>query len=370
MGCEQSKVRHNGLFTGNPNDSMTHGDKAPSKSPSFDVDVDISAPQDRITNHPEGFARRPRGVSPQQPSWMLENSSTDNDANSESSVPQLFRITPTNSAADGENTWRWWVQEVSRNKVTRDGCSRDRLQDVRNRLTCQHGKDSSNVELDLSTCYMEQTAPHVLTKLFTSHVPQVRWVTTLRLDGNYFTSQGFGDMIATMSAVNDRRPILPMLRELYLNNMSLDRAAVTGIASFLFPIDAEKTATQSHLGPLPILAKEYQPARPPRVPLFPSLVMLSLSDNAGMGTAGLANLLRMLIAAHLEPHTLAALDLSRCGIDHTAGRVLQEYVEHVSHCITKGSNPVLVRSLLLLGNDHGINHPRELNAPADMQLAL
>lgn len=306
--------------------------------------------------------------------FSVMDGTTSDDHSSSSSAPLLFRISPTNRAESDEGSWRWWMEQVRRDRVTRDRSSRGRLQDVQGHLARAHDEDPTNVELDLGRCYMERTAPYILGALVASPgLRELRWVTSLRLDGNYFTDHGLGNMLATMSAANERRTIMPLLEQLYLSNMNLDPQSVAGILFFLFPVDfTAGKKPGSKLSPVPEPSMDFAPLtlRPPRVPLFPSLSILSLSDNPGVGAAGLAVLARWLLAAHIEPHVLSALDLSRCGIDHSAVRVLDRYFSLLPGSITDGRNPVMPRSLVLLGNAHGIANAADVSAPAEIRLVL
>ncbi|CBZ14529.1 conserved hypothetical protein [Leishmania braziliensis MHOM/BR/75/M2904] len=256
------------------------------------------------------------------------------------------------------------------------------LQDMHTRLTTQHEDNPSTVELDLSSCYMERTAPYVLGRLFASlQLLELRWITSLRLDGNYFTDDGFGTMLSTMSAANEKQTILPVLRQLYLNNMNLDRRSVAGLFAYLFPVDLKATHRIPPSEALRIAgnrvsrpSKAYIAAdkRGPTVPLFPSLTVLSLSDNPGMGTTGLIQILRSFLAVHYEPHALSVMDLSRCGLDRAASRYLHEYFEQLSRVIDTNCYPVVPRRFVLMGNQHGIADLHEIYSPktTGVQLVL
>ncbi|KAG5480339.1 hypothetical protein LSCM4_06105 [Leishmania orientalis] len=297
-----------------------------------------------------------------------------------SSAPQLFHISPTERAEVEPGTWAWWREELRHERVTKDGYHRVLLQDVQTRLTIQHEDDPSTVELDLSNCYMEPTAPYVLGRLFASlQLKELRWITSLRLDGNYFTDAGFGTMLATMSAANEKQTILPVLRQLYLNNMNLDRHSVAGLFAYLFPVNRSATRSIPAKGALRIAgsrasrpSEDYITAnkRGPTVPLFPSMSVLSLSDNPGVGTAGLILILRSFLAVHYEPHIFSVMDLSRCGIDRGASRYLREYFEQLSSAIDAGCCPVVPKRFVLMGNQHGIADSHDIYSPEGTGIQL
>eukprot|EP00796_Vickermania_ingenoplastis_P012963 gene12963-8819_t len=78
---------------------------------------------------------------PPVPDWLRPDSE-DSFQSSSSSVPQLFRMTPTNRTESGVvGTWEWWMEQVRREKITKDGISREHLQDLPNRLQCQRRED-------------------------------------------------------------------------------------------------------------------------------------------------------------------------------------------------------------------------------------
>lgn len=120
------------------------------------------------------------------------------------------------------------------------------LQNIHNHLIRQHDNTPQNVELDLSELYMERGGPYMLAKFLTSvHLPELRWITLLRLDGNYFTERGLGSLLATLSHANEiskSGPLFPVLRQLYLNNMNLTHNDIGGIMFYLFPVDAAALA--------------------------------------------------------------------------------------------------------------------------------
>lgn len=311
---------------------------------------------------------------------LMDDMSDLYSASSTSSTPQLFRISPTTRDEVEAGTWAWWRQELRREHVTKDGYSRAQLQDVANRLTFQHDDNPESVDLDFSNCYMERTAPYVLGRLLAStQLRELRWITSLRLDGNYFTDEGFGTMLAIMSAENETKTILPVLRQLYLNNMNLDRSSVTGLLAYLFPVDRKATRSLPADAALRIAGSRV--ARPsdvfiagnkhgPTVPLFPSLTVLSLSDNPGLGTGGLIQMLRNLLGVHYEPNLLAVVDLSRCGLDKAAARFLQEYFEQLPRAAEAGYYPVIPRRFVLSGNQHGISDPRDIYSPENTGVQL
>ncbi|GET88089.1 hypothetical protein, conserved [Leishmania tarentolae] len=290
-----------------------------------------------------------------------------------SSAPQLFHMSPTERAEVEAGTWAWWHEELRNKRVTKDGYHRVQLQDVKTRLAIQHEDNPSTVELDFSSCYMEPTAPYVLGRLFASfQLKELRWITSLRLDGNYFTDDGFGTMLATMSAANEKQTILPLLRQLYLNNMNFDQHSVAGLFAYLFPVDRN---TMNGISSKKALSIAGSPAlepsaaymtvrrRSPKVPLFPSLTVLSLSDNPGVGPEGLLQILRSLLAAHYESHAISVLDLSRCGLDRETAKYFHEYFEKLSRAMKTGFYPVVPRRFVLIGNQHGIANVNKIYSP-------
>ncbi|KEG15411.1 hypothetical protein DQ04_00081100 [Trypanosoma grayi] len=297
---------------------------------------------------------------------------------STSSTPQLFRIEPTQRAQRGDGTWEWWYEQVEKLRITKDYTCREKLQDIPNRLTRQYDADKGRVELDLSWCYMERSAPYVLGRLLASpFLCEVRWITALRLDGNYFTDDGFGNMLAVMSEANEKKTILPLLKHLYLNNMNLDPCSTHGILFYLFPLDwgrsagslAQPTIAGDSVG-LPV--KAYTPFNNyPRSPLFPSLEVLSLCDNPGIGNRGLAEALRCFIAPHREGRVLPVLDLSRCAIDEVGVRYIREYLTHLPVILESGERAVIVRRIVLFGNRHSIEQAGSaVLAPCDSDFTL
>lgn len=305
---------------------------------------------------------------PPVPLWLQPD--VDSLGSSSSSAPQLFRITPTNHLeTTATGTWEWWNDQVQREKVSKDGISRERLQDLPNHLELQHRKDPQHVEINLSQCYMERTAPYVVGGLLSSSMlPQLNWVTSLRLDGNFFSPDGFGNLLATLATANEKRPVLPKLEELYLNNMNLGRTVASAIFSVLFPINMSKSlgtptddvrvgnnvTARSPLPDLQAIAKENDTIlhrKPTTVVLFPSLKILSLSDNRGLEVSGLIHILRSLIATHYEASSLSVLDLSRCGIDmDVAHQYLDEFLNGVQRAYHRGNHPVIPNRVLLMGN--------------------
>ncbi|KPI85514.1 hypothetical protein ABL78_5434 [Leptomonas seymouri] len=322
------------------------------------------------------------------PSCLIELQTIINEMSDSSSrgtslsTPQLFRITPTIRDEVEPGTWAWWRQELRCEQVTRDGYSCVQLQDVANRLTCQHADNPESVDLDLSNCYMERTAPYVLGRFFAStQLKELRWITSLRLDGNYFTDDGFGTMLATMSAENEEQTILPLLRQLYVNNMNLDCSSVTGLLAYLFPVN--RRAMHSLPSDSTLCIAGGRADRPseafiagnkhgPRVPLFPSLSVLSLSDNPGLGTDGLIQILRNFLAVHYEPSSISVVDLSRCGFDKASAGSFQEYFGQLSKATEMGCYPVVPARFVLSGNQHGISdlHVIHSQASTSVQLVL
>ncbi|RNF03868.1 hypothetical protein TraAM80_05523 [Trypanosoma rangeli] len=304
---------------------------------------------------------------------------------STSSTPQLFRVEPKRIVPQGEGTWEWWYEQVERLRVTKDNSSRVRLQDVPNRLTRQYDANKNQVELDLSWCYMERAAPYVLGRLFASpYLGELRWVTALRLDGNYFTDDGFGNMLAVMGAANERQVVFPLLKNLYLNSMNLDHCSVHGFFFYLFPVDAALAARQPSSSSIAgeaagLPAEAYMPFHEaPRVPLFPSLEVLSLCDNPSIGNRGLAEILRWFMAPHYQRRILPVLDLSRCGINEVGVGYINEYLTQLSLAAKEGDCVVIARRVVLFGNRHscsggssssGSLHARN-NAEPDVTLLM
>ncbi|KPA75395.1 hypothetical protein ABB37_08668 [Leptomonas pyrrhocoris] len=323
---------------------------------------------------------RPSPPCPIELQTILDEMSDRASMSTSSSTPQLFRISPTTRDEVEPGTWLWWRLEVRREHVTKDGYSRVQLQDIANRLTCQHDDNPESVDLDFSNCYMERTAPYVLGRLLASaQLRELRWITSLRLDGNYFTDDGFGAMLAVMSAENETQTILPLLRQLYLNNMNLDSSSATGLLAYLFPVD--RSATRRLPSDSALRIADSRVARPseafipgnrhgPRVPLFPSLSVLSLSDNPGLGTGGLIQLLRNLLAVHYEPNIIALVDLSRCGVSKAAARLFREYFDQLPRAMEMGCYPVVPRRFVLSGNPHGISDPHKIYSPEDTGVQL
>lgn len=337
-------------------------------------------PRSASANHIIVEDEEPTAACPVELRTIMDNMSEYSCVSASSSVPQLFRMSPAERAEVECGTWAWWRQELRHERVTKDGYNRVQLQDVPNRLACQHDDDPSTVELDFGNCFMERTAPYVLGHLFASpQLKELRWITSLRLDGNYFTDDGFGSMLATMAAANEAQTILPVLRQLYLNNMNLDRHSVAGLFAYLFPVD--RKATRSVPSERAFRIAGSRVARPsesyiaankhgPTVPLFPSLTVLSLSDNPGMGTASLIQILRSLLAVHYEPHVISVVDLSRCGMDRAAARYLHEYFEQLPAAVDTGCYPVVPRRFVLMGNNHGIADPHEIYSPENTGVQL
>lgn len=345
--------------------------------------TDASMPRARSgTARHDLAANEPNPSCPVELQTIMDEMSDIASTSTSSSTPQLFRISPTTRDEVAPGTWAWWRQELRREHVTKDGYSRVQLQDVANRLTCQHDDNPESVDLDFGNCFMERTAPYVLGRLLAStQLRELRWITSLRLDGNYFTDDGFGTMLATMSAENEKQTILPVLRQLYLNNMNLDRSSVTGLLAYLFPVD--RKATRGLPSDEAFRIAGSRAARPseafipgnkhgPRVPLFPSLSVLSLSDNPSLGTGGLIQILRNLLAVHYEPSFISVIDLSRCGFDAAAARFFKEYFDQLPRATETGCYPVVPRRFVLSGNQHGISDPREIYSSerTNVQLVL
>ncbi|EPY37003.1 hypothetical protein STCU_00295 [Strigomonas culicis] len=205
--------------------------------------------------------------------------------------------------------------------------------------------------MDLSHCYMEQTAPYVLAGLFTSpHLAEIRWVTSLRLDGNYFANAGLSYLLSVMSTANEVKPIFPSLEQLYLNNMNLDATSVSGILFFLFPVDP--VASKRFHSHKPPVSNEFVPQgkEGPQGELFPSLSILSLNDNPGLGQDGFEAVLTHLLSSHYKVHNLGSLDLSRCGIPAHCTKQLKQFLKDLKHTIDAGVYPIVPQRLVLLGN--------------------
>lgn len=362
MGCSESSDKKAGeVVVESPQRSAA--DRGSSRPPSA-----IAAPSE--SNYGGGRSR-PRSQRsrtsygeptprPPVPEWLQADNSSF--PSSSSSVPQLFKMSKKKNHAskDEAGTWEWWMEEVRRERITRDGISREHLQDLPNRLQCLHHEDPKNVEIDFSQCYMERSAPYSIGTLLASpHVKELQWVTSLRLDGNYFTDHGFGSLLSTLSTSNERHPVLPNLEQLYLNNMNLDRGLVAAIFSVLFPVDeaksfgspAEDNRIGNNVAPRPNLHDHLVLSKLSKRALFPSLHILSLSDNYGLGDAGLVQILRSMIAAHYRPHALSVLDLSRCGVDASALRFVHEFLDGLPKALQDGLHPVVPHRLLLLGNE-------------------
>ncbi|CCD13309.1 unnamed protein product [Trypanosoma congolense IL3000] len=172
-------------------------------------------------------------------------------------------------------------------------------------------------------------------------------------------------MLNVMSVVNERQCILPLLRHLYLNNMNLDYRSLHGIVCYLFPVRRFRRARDgSQPRPDRTIAGEefgippevYFPFRgTPRRALFPSLSVLSLCDNPGIGNGGLVELLRCLIAPHFEERVLPVLDLSRCGIDEVGARYIREYIEKLPAVLNDDNTGIAVQRIVLYGNRHSMS---------------
>lgn len=295
---------------------------------------------------------------------------------STSSTPQLFRIASTQRAQQGEGTWEWWYEQVENLRITQDNVCRERLQDIQNRLVRQYDTDKGRVELDLGWCYMERSAPYVLGRLLASpFLDEIRWVTSLRFDGNYFTDEGFGNMLAVMGATNEKTTVLPLLKNLYLNNMNLDPCSIHGILFYLFPLDQfcasgqenRRTIAGKHFG-FPVEA--YVPFYgAPRAPLFPALEVLSLCDNPSLGNHGVAEILRCFVAPHHEKRVLSILDLSRCGVDEVGVRHIREYLAHLPLAEEGGERIVVADRIVLFGNRHSNTENNNNNMGDDTALS-
>ncbi|RNF05931.1 uncharacterized protein Tco025E_07684 [Trypanosoma conorhini] len=390
MGCRESSLRSAAANAKGETKALKPGDKF--------VDAESPGPSQGETSHASSLpqssssenrtrspvsARQGKGksLSPHEPSrggkeapdnmqlipflanevdsYCAEDDYILSSGSSTSSTPQLFRVEPTRVVPKGEGTWEWWYEQVEKLRVTKDNSSRARLQDIPNRLTRQYDANKSQVELDLSWCYMERAAPYVLGRLFASpYLGELRWVTALRLDGNYFTDDGFGNMLAVMGAANESQNVFPLLKNLYLNSMNLDHCSVYGIFFYLFPVDATLADRQT---PSLCIAGEaagfpteaYMPFRDaPHAPLFPSLEVLSLCDNPSIGNRGLAEILRCFIAPHYERRVLPVLDLSRCGINEVGVGYINEYLGQLSVAAARGDCVVVARRVVLFGNRH------------------
>jgi hypothetical protein len=380
---EQGSVRQQqALIEGEEgNGATSHPHSVPNTAESAQGVTDSSLPRARSgTARHDAAENEPNPFCPIELQTIMDEMSDTASTSTSSSTPQLFRISPTTRDEVESGSWAWWRQELRREHVTKDGYSRVQLQDVANRLTCQHDDNPESVDLDFGNCYMERTAPYVLGRLLAStQLKELRWITSLRLDGNYFTDDGFGSMLAIMSAQNETQTILPLLRQLYLNNMNLDRSSVTGLLAYLFPVD--RKATRSMPADAAFRIAGSRVARPseafipgnkhgPRVPLFPSLSVLSLSDNPGLGTGGLIQILRNLIAVHYEPNILSVIDLSRCGFDKAAARFFKEYFDQLPRAVEVGCYPVVPRRFVLSGNLHGISDLHEIYSPENTGVQL
>jgi len=287
------------------------------------------------------------------------------------------------------SSWKWWSEKVAQQYVTKDALSRERLLGIQTHLQSERAHNPNNVELDLSQCYFERSAPIILGRLLTSTaVPELRWITSLRLDGNFFTDEGFWALLSILRLENPSRSghnqrILPQLKELYLNHASVDYERAAALLAILFPIyrDATVGGTTAELrignnvATVPSLMQSTEPmdygrkntandkgkggeyARLDRDaawsstdPLFPFLTTLSLSDNEVLGLTGFVHILRSLIATHYHSHELTVLNLSRCGIGENGVGYLEEFFQGVRKAHETKRNPVVPHHLLLSGN--------------------
>ncbi|CAD2215289.1 hypothetical protein, conserved [Angomonas deanei] len=206
--------------------------------------------------------------------------------------------------------------------------------------------------MDVSNCYLERTAPFVLGQLLSTPQPsELRHITSLRLDGNYFSNDGLANALSSIAEECERTVLFPVLEQLYLNNMNLDSSAVSGVLSFLFPID--RVAAQRFSVQLPAVPEVFQ--RPHTVsatptPIFPAIKVLCLSDNPGLGTAGFTCVLQHLLTSHFSDHQLSVLDLSRCDLDKKCGKPLKQYVKEIDEAHAEGTFPVVTQNIVLMGN--------------------
>lgn len=286
----------------------------------------------------------------------------------------------------GALTWTWWEEKVKHQLVTRDSLSRERLLAIQINLQRQYTQDSENVELDLSQCYLERTAPLVLGKFLTSpDIVALRWVTSLRLSGNYFSNEGFWVLLSSLrkgsfpSSSGDRPRTMLHLKELYLHHTTMDYQRVAALLAILFPIhraatmgtEVEGLRIGNNVATLPAVMQEegfthyldkcssVQEQQGGSVetldpaftkPLFPCLTTLVLSDNEALGVTGLVHILRSLIATHYYSHDLAVLDVSRCGIGTNGARYVEEFFNGVRKAQEQMCYPVVPRRFLLYGN--------------------
>lgn len=290
-----------------------------------------------------------------------------------SDVPQLYYMGSNNTSSKGEGTWEWWYDMVKDEQITRDVLVKEYLSDLRNWLRCKKYKNGESVELDLSWLYPEPSAPQAIaTFLTSSRIEEMKWITTLRLDGNIFSSSGFGLLLSTLANANGRESspsVLPHLRNLFLNHMNLDRDLVSLVLHVLFPIDyassigdrnkAVRIGSSVVSRPVALEASSFTVNGTDEGldssltlvrPLFPSLRTLSFSDNESLGVVGLVHVLRSFIATHYEPHYLSVLDLSRCGIDESGMYYLREFLNGLDVAVQSHRNPVIPHRLLLYGN--------------------
>lgn len=287
------------------------------------------------------------------------------------------------------SSWHWWREKVAQQYVTKDALSRERLLGIQAHLQSERAHNPSNVELDLSQCYFERSAPVILGRLLTSAVvPELRWITSLRLDGNFFSDEGFWSLLSILRVGSPSYPennqrILPQLKELYLNHTSIDYERAAALLAVLFPIYRAATAggtiaelrIGNNVATVPSLMQTIEPtdywrkntaddsmkgseydrldrdaAGPSTEALFPFLRTLSLSDNEVLGLTGFVHILRSLIATHHHSHELMVLNLCRCGIDESGVGYLEEFFQGVRIAHETKRNPVVPHLLLLSGN--------------------
>lgn len=286
--------------------------------------------------------------------------------------------------------WTWWDDKVNKQFVTKDNLSRERLLGIQNLLQRQHAYDPQNVELDLSRCYLERSALRVISKFFTfPDTLELSWVTSLRLDGNFFTDEGFWILLSSLregsasSVSGCSTKALPYLKELYLNHTAMDHERAAALMAILFPIHRAATIGNpldvlrigNNVATLPSfmhteggLEHLERCGKPPSRGLgeweyagkaseisftellFPHLTTLSLSDNEALGLIGFVHILRSLIATHYYSHELFLLDLCRCGIEADGVRYVDEFFQGMPVAHAQGYHPVIPHRILLSGN--------------------
>lgn len=311
---------------------------------------------------PEEFSRQSR-LSPTlySPGKTPSRCPTDVTALQSALEPERSRSYSVFEEQDG--SWRWWLNLLRSDMITTDHESRRRLQGLPGNLYCQFEDHPTSVELSFQKCYLAPTAPlHLATLLGSPLLPELSLVTSLHLGENYYTDKGLGRLLSALSESNVQRSVMPNLRELHLCEMGLDKASVTGLMHYLFPVDIEATNagdpadTDRRIGGsrVPALPDEYLPEGDgcaPVLPLFPSLTVLNLSDNPDIGMSGLVTLLRCLIADHYDPRVLEVINLSRCGLQRVSRRYMKQFFRHLPKALLEGRNPVYPDTFVLSGNE-------------------